>query len=1533
SRALPLLPDDQARARFFLLHRLLRFDSTSGLGDVVEAATSAEAWKELAALYERLAETTSTLELRRAFRLHLANVCEEHIADPNRAFLAQQSLALSAPTADDRAALARLAQATGRWEDLLSVLDAALAGYTTREQRQGLLELRASICEKHLQDPKRAFLELQRLVEGCACGEPDEAEARALAQMHRLAADHGLLLELEAVHSELWDRAPNDDARVRAARARQSLRRDHLRDAAGALEQALLVLRLRPSDTEVAQEVMQESESLGLWTRTLPVLEGVWRAQGDDAGRLVQLAALYRDKCGSTGRAAELLCEALRLAPSHAEALELLDQLGVDDTLWPRVVLATRLAAARTSGTERGLQLAQRVATLYAEKLGDTDASLEVLRWILQVWPDNADALERVIQAHRQAGEHADLRVRLEQWIERVPETSRHVERWLEIGRLCRDHLDDPAGAMLAYSNVLEVDESNNEAIEAMRALGDVSLPTALRRKQVRVELTRATGTRRAELLTRLADVEEQMGETNAAIDALRELFSLESGAEHAGPRLAKTLRAHNRWEELAGLEEEAAAKSTGAAEQLQHLHAALRVTDEHLTDEARQERLLRRVLELDASENDAFASLTRLLRRADRYDDLATELRRRLETQADGYSEIEFRWMRRELVRVLQLTLDKNVDAEAVLRAGLDGASKTAADDALWLAMLAHERRDHAAYIDLRKRHLGKLSARLGALVLCHLAEYCDAHMKTKGRVLALYREARTLDPNNTLANDALRGLGRGVKNWRATASLLTADDEFSVADAERSRRMVALGDAARADNPVAAFGWYERAVAVDPNSVGAWDALMDLALERRDLEPAYAAALEGAYAYDRVTPRGVDVEIAEHAQRLARTASVAGMCDRVADARALAGVAFALDPEVPSAAIMVADARFEAGAGEQACALYSQILDRLESSLSSQQRAHVLHRRGSHYLARADLENANTDLRKAVENDPLFAHALDTMAEVLRKRGQPVNAVLHELKALLVTRDTAKRGLICRRIGDLCDRDLQRGDEAGAWYELAVEAGIEDRGLMNRLLQHYHRTGRTQQALVAIGELIETTTDPMELADLWATRGGILAEHDLDSAEEALDIALSFNPAHPTALGKLREVLEGRGDFEQLAALLDARAESGTPAERADAYRTLARMCFENLGDFPRGETYLQLLVDIEPSREALEQLFTIVRNDPERADEKLPLLSRLLGTGGPYCDRLVAAARVIHQLGNRHWTWAVLSALMGAAPVDPWTKSALPDLRREFERFDSVTLLHPRLLDSLARLPDPDPFHAALSDLCARIFLVTEQDAGAVVDGRTGPGKLFDRVLEQLRQPAKLMRAPDSAEPAGVLSGSVPTVAIRTDLLAAAPGELAFICVRYILLARPACIALASVPAPDRKRIVPALAGALGVDQPSDDPRTRALADTFASMLSADELQTWRELLTDLPATQKKALALFDAVDVAATRVAVVAAGDARTAVRALARISPDSRRPPGVARPEDFEQFFDSLPMIAAVLSFITSEDFAAALPGA
>ena len=951
-RALPLVQEGQPRQRFFLLHRLLRFDRTVGLGEVVEAATTAEAWKELAALYERLAESNTAPEMRRTFRLHLARVCEEHLTNPHRAFVALQSLALLAAGNDDRLALTRLAEATGRWEDLLAVLDATLMDDTPREARQQVLRQRAEICEKHLEDPHRAFLELQRLVEGRLEGELDEPESQALEHMHRIAVEHGLVRELEAIYCELWDRALDDEVRVLVARARQAIRRDHLDDPAGALEQALLVLRLRPNDEAVANEVIEAAEALNLWTRALPVLEGVWRAQGDRPDKLMALAKLYRDKCDQPARAVELFCEAIRLKPEHDESVEMADGLGDGTTLWPRIVLATRLGAARVAGSPRGLHLAKKVAGLYAEKLNDKAASLETHRWILQVWPDEIDSLETVINAHRDASEHIDLRTRLEQWVERVEDTSRHVERWLEVGRLCRDQLDDAAGALVAFSNVIELDPSNDEAADAMRALGDVSLPMGLRRKKVRVELTRASGERRMDLLESLANLEREVGQTDEAITAWRELFEMEEGRAKALAPLSELLREAERWEELAELEE-AAAKGEEREQALDHLHAALQVSEEYLDQIERRERLLRQLIELAPEDNDAFVRLARLLRNAGRYDELAEELSNRLSAHADAHDIDDRLAMRQELVRISCLSEETTDKAEAILRDHPEKPVKPDPDDAAWLGMLTLAQGDHAKYLEQRRRHLPKLPKRIGALVMCHLAEYCDQHMKMKGRVLALYREARTIDPQNTLASDALRGLGRGVKTWRCSSALLTEPGEETLTTEQRAERLYQLGEEHRANEPVQAQGWYERAVAVNPNHVAAWDALTNIGLDRHDYEYAYVGAIEALKAYERTTRPGAPEEIATHAQRLANAARIARMAERDSEARSLSAVAYAMDPDVPSAAILVADTRFEAGAIDAAGSMYAAIVDQLGDDLDDRQRAHALHRK-----AKAELE-----------------------------------------------------------------------------------------------------------------------------------------------------------------------------------------------------------------------------------------------------------------------------------------------------------------------------------------------------------------------------------------------------------------------------------------------------------------------------------------------------------------------------------------------------------------------------------------------
>ena len=859
SLALPLLPAEAHRARFFLLRRLMRLHDEGDLEQVVQAGTAAQAWRELAAMYESLIRSASTDQAKRAFGLRLAELCETRLNDPGRAYVALQALGLKPMTDDECAALERLAASTGRWEDLLAVLDATLQSGAPPERLHQVLARRAEVCEKQLRDPHRAFLELRRFVEARGTGPLTETEAAILDRMRTLATEHGLMPELSSVYDDLWDLADDDDQRVAYARDREAILRDHLRDPVRALEYGLQVLRMLPREEQPANGVLAAAHELNQWERALPVIEGVWRATALDPIRLVFLANLYDERCNNAPRAVELLAEAVRLDPSSADAQAALERLGDRGAFWPRIVQAMRLAAAKMAGTPRGLELARKVAALYTEKLGDPEASLEVHRWILQVWHDEVASLDVVIHAQRNAGQHADLKASLEQWIEHAPDAGTHVGAWLEIGRLCREHLQDPAGALVAYSNAIELDAANEEAAEAMRNLAEVSLPPALRRKRVRVELVRASGPRRVELLGQLAQLEQETGDKPAAIAALKEMLGTEGGWDLAFERLTTLLRDEGAWGELATMLEDAADRTAQEDAKLTQLREALEVTEAHLNDMPRQERLLRKVLALRADDEEASVRLTRLLRNARRFEELAQELTSRLESSK--HDRAAQRWMRRELVRIQDLALGKSKEAEALLRSKPEGETAPDPDDALWLAMMAVRKQDHSTYIEQRRRHIPKLPKRLGGLVLCHLAEYCDQYMKLKGRVLALYREARALDPDNSLATDALRGLGRGVRTWRSTAALLPVPGEDGLGNKDRATRLRHMGDAARSGDVSEALSWYERAVAVDPDDIEAWDSIAAISLERRDTDYAYLASMEAAYAFERVTSRRLPI------------------------------------------------------------------------------------------------------------------------------------------------------------------------------------------------------------------------------------------------------------------------------------------------------------------------------------------------------------------------------------------------------------------------------------------------------------------------------------------------------------------------------------------------------------------------------------------------------------------------------------------------------------------------------------------------
>src|SRR5438552_2067740 len=80
------------------------------------------------------------------------------LREPVRAFLVLRSIGpqpVGAPAA--REALGRLAEATGRHEDLLALLDVAARAGSPLETRRAALRRRRAVCEEKLGDPERAF--------------------------------------------------------------------------------------------------------------------------------------------------------------------------------------------------------------------------------------------------------------------------------------------------------------------------------------------------------------------------------------------------------------------------------------------------------------------------------------------------------------------------------------------------------------------------------------------------------------------------------------------------------------------------------------------------------------------------------------------------------------------------------------------------------------------------------------------------------------------------------------------------------------------------------------------------------------------------------------------------------------------------------------------------------------------------------------------------------------------------------------------------------------------------------------------------------------------------------------------------------------------------------------------------------------------------------------------------------------------------------------------------------------------------------
>ncbi len=1534
------LPEDRAGKLFWLRRILgLKGGSLEVLQPLRDTADAAKLWPALAEIYGRLSVTADTEEARRDYRREQARILEMEVDEKGRAFLELQSLLLNADMDPSIAGeLGRLAGETGRNEDYYAVLGAVALSTEDIQERRVTLAQRAELCDKGIESPARAFEEYRALLD------LDPTDEGNLADLVRLAEAADLWQPLDEVYAELFDRS-DAEARIPLVRKRMELHRDKLDDARGALDLQLLLFRLAPQTAGLEDELCAAAAELGQWAHVLPILEA--QARSGDATergeRLLRLAKLSEEHLEDADYAFELAGEALVAAPESDDILGELKRLAESEGAWQRLTACLRAAAACCAADARRIALYELAAEVYQSHDEQAEQASVMYRHILSLRPDNRPSLESLIDWHRGREEWDQLRDLLVKRIDTLGEDEDRVGAWIEVAQISEQRLKQPEQALLAYTEVLALDADNASALEGFSALESSFTEPTQHVRKMRAELHRAEPERAAEIRHALARLlEDELEDLAGAKEVLREQVSIDGPVGPTYDRLLGLYENSQDWSALSDLLETRAGSLEDTTDQLAVLQQAIDLRHEHLDDQEpeRLESLYRGLLKLRPDDELVLSRLVEQLRAASRWEDMAELLEQvseRMERPDDRAR------VKRELARVLHLGLEKAPEAEAVYRTlvkkGQEDESAACA-----LASFAVAQENWGEYIQMRETQAKLLPPKLAGLVYCHLAETADEKEEPVAKVSLFYRKARSLDPENQVAMDGLRAIGRRLKNWREQSALLPDDDERSLSFAERSGRLLALGAAAMEEADAAkGLDWYCRAAAVSADDPDVWAGVGKAATELGDKELAEAATQRRLLAFERSVPPTTE-RLADHVALITESAEQLMAAGEVDRARPLLRHAHELMPSFVPAALSVAEENLENDDAEGALVVANNLLERTEDGLAPADRNRALLCSAAASLALDCPEDSQESLRQVLSFEPLHGQALKALAEQLVSSGKPIEAIQYFLRVLLVVEDEIERGEVYRGMGLLWEDAIANLDEAAAAYERAMNAGLDDPELLRRSLKHLVRHEKREQALNVVDALLPVTEDSQEMADLWVAQGQIflLTEDDYDRAVEAFDMALSYVPGYAAALMGLADVLEKREDWAQLLEILDASLELQPPEEQAASLRRMAMLYQERLADADSAEKYLRRSLDLEPSKEALETLQGIYEADSARYADRYPaVLAGLVNFGPPYFELVSRMGEMAFSQGNERWGWALQAPLANVRSASADVKTQLRALRKQYDKAEQPAVSEEDyrqvVLHRWAR-PALTEVLVAADAAIGPLGRTDQEEANAKAAYKLSPnaglGKTCHLVTEALGLPGrKTFRADGIAENWITINGEEAEVLYLTEFLRQfVRAESSFLFGYTLEWTRPGHVVMAAVDEATRVALVGGILQAteLIADQGGD---IAEMATRLSEAVDEETLKQWASALEHLKNGDPKQVVsrYMEGIQATARRVGLIMAGDLLSGMRAWGRLT-GAYENPQVKELVELDELVSANPELADLLSFASSEAFGRILSG-
>jgi tetratricopeptide (TPR) repeat protein len=425
-------------------------------------------------------------------------------------------------------------------------------------------------------------------------------------------------------------------------------------------------------------------------------------------------------------------------------------------------------------------------------------------------------------------------------------------------------------------------------------------------------------------------------------------------------------------------------------------------------------------------------------------------------------------------------------------------------------------------------------------------------------------YLAALSLDPGHRPARDALRGLYSRSANHAGLLKLYQSELEAESDGEVQADLLVRMGELCESGlgDTNAAVERYRAALALSAEhelALGALDRLLSQLGRFEEL----------AQVYERVVDHGCDA-----AQGIAYLMRIGALYEDRLDN--WEGAIHAYERVLARNAQHLGALR-----GVQRAASRAEDHERLIRALDAEvalvdapgRRAHLMYRAAAVLADEVgDVAGAIARLAQLLHAEPEHRLGLLRIAELYRRARRWDDLIRSYEQRLAATTTGARAAALCCEMGQLCEVQLGRIDEAIACYRRALDQDPDYVPGHQSLLAALRQTERFGDLMAALEARIACASDRREQANLACELGAVLERH-FDEPKKALSAyqrALDADAACRPALDARSRLLWASGQHRDLCKVLLAEADAASdPALALDALVRAAALQAEVLGE----------------------------------------------------------------------------------------------------------------------------------------------------------------------------------------------------------------------------------------------------------------------------------------------------------------------------------------------------------------------------